>query len=388
MSGSRALWLQLNHGVAGDMVLGALLDAGAPLEGVRDALSELGVKGWTLEAERTSRAGVAATRAVVSVHDHASSRQYREIAALLERAPLSDRVRARSQRAFRLLAEVESELHRAPIDEVHFHEVGGHDAIVDIVGVMVALELLDISEVYCSPVGLGHGVIRSAHGQLPGPAPATARLLQGFEVTGVDLDLELATPTGAALVASLCTESRPMPLMTLCGHGLGAGTRDLPGWANVVGAFIGAIDDPSHEQVALLETTIDDVTGEHLALALRALLDEGALDAWLTPVTMKKGRPGYVLSTLVRPESIAALSDVIHRTTGSLGVRSSLLGRSVLERRHVSVEVAGISVSVKVSAVRAKPELEDLVAVVTATGMTLKEAERAALDAFRSRTDL
>lgn len=369
------------------MVLGALLDAGAPLDDIREALGQLGVDGWSLETERVSRSGVSATRAIVSVHDDASSRRYQEIEALLDQSSLPERVRTRSQRAFRLLAEVESVLHDAPLPEVHFHEVGGHDAIVDIVGVMVALEVLDIREVYCSPIGLGHGVIRSAHGELPGPAPATARLLQGFEVVGVDLDVELATPTGAALVASLCAGSQPMPRMNLTSHGLGAGTRDHEGRANVVGAFIGEITDPSREQVGLLETTLDDVTGEHLALALRELLEQGALDAWLTPVTMKKGRPGYVLSALAQPDAIEKLTGLIHRSTGTLGVRCSLLDRSVLERHQVTVEVAGLPVSVKVSAVRAKPELDDLSAVVTATGMTIEQAERQALRAFRSTTD-
>ncbi len=382
MSTSRVAWLQLSAGVAGDMVLGALIGAGADLDDIRHGLSSLDVPGWSLTTEPVDRCGIVATRAIVEVDDDATSRPYGVIRSLLEAADLAPRVKQRSQRAFRLLAETEAALHGPAIDDVHFHEVGGHDAIVDVVGVMLALESLEIDTVTCSRIGLGHGPIRAAHGIIPGPAPATARLLTGFAVDGVDQPVELATPTGAALVASLCEAPGPVPPMTLRSHGLGAGTRDLPDVANVVGAFIGDAPNATIEPVALLETTVDDVTGEHLALCVSAVLEAGALDAWVTPVTMKKGRPGHVLSCLCDPVAIASLTTVIHRTTGSLGVRTTLLERSTLPRRFVSVEVAGHEIAIKVSPVRAKPELDDVARVAQATGMTLAEVDAASLAAF------
>ena len=387
MSTPRIAWLQLSAGVAGDMVLGALIDAGADLGVIREGLDTLGVPGWSLTTERVDRCGIMATRAIVQVTDDATSRPYGAIRSLLESADLPPRALQRSHEAFRLLAETEAVLHGTMVDDVHFHEVGGHDAIVDVVGVMLALESLEIDAVTCSRIGLGHGPIRAAHGIIPGPAPATASLLTGFAVEGVDQAVELATPTGAALVASLCGTPGPVPSMTLRAHGLGAGSRDLAGLANVVGAFIGDQPTANIEPVALLETTVDDVTGEHLALGLTALLEAGALDAWLTPVTMKKGRPGHVLSCVCNPVDIAALTMVIHRSTGSLGVRQRVLERSTLPRRFVTVEVAGFEVAVKVSPVRAKPELDDVVRVAKETGMTLSEVEAASLAAYSALAD-
>jgi pyridinium-3,5-bisthiocarboxylic acid mononucleotide nickel chelatase len=372
---TRLAYLSCSAGVAGDMVLGALLDAGADLEQVRAQLSTLGMPGWSLEAEATSRGGISATRAVVGVEDDATSRAHAEIRAMIIEAPLAPRVRERSLRAFHLLAAAEAQLHGIAVDQVHFHEVGGHDAIIDVVGTMAALELLGIDEVRCGVVGLGAGVVRSAHGLLSAPTPATASLLRGFLVEGVDLDLETATPTGAALLAALCPGPGAVPSFVVEAQGFGAGSRDPDGLANVVGVLIGERAEEHEDQVALLETNLDDVTGEQLGLALSSLMAEGALDAWATPVTMKKGRPGHVLSVLAKPYAARRLAEAISRHTGSLGVRTSLVPRLVQERRTQVVDVLGHKVRVKVSAVGAKPEFDDLVAVAEATHHSVAEIE-------------
>ena len=372
---SRQAYFSCAAGVAGDMVLGALIDAGAPLGEIQGQLATLNIDGLSLAAVPTSRGGIAATQAVVNVADDARSRRHTEIRQLIIEAPLAPRVRERSLRAFHVLAAAEAQLHGVSVEEVHFHEVGGHDAIADIVGTMIALEVLGIEAVSCSAVGLGLGIINSAHGALSAPAPATVALLKGFAVEGLDLAAETATPTGAALLASLCEGSRTVPSFVIDAQGFGAGGRDPAGIANVVGVMIGERVEPHDEQVALLEANLDDVTGEQLGLAISSLMAEGALDAWATPVTMKKGRPGHVLSVLAKPVSARRLAEAVSRHTGSLGVRTSLVPRLVQERRTEVVEVLGHRVRVKVSAVGAKPEFDDVTAVAEATGHSVAEVD-------------
>jgi len=379
----RTAWLNCSSGIAGDMFLGSLLDAGASLDAVNGTLAALGLEGWSLEAQRVARAGITATHAVVTVDDDGHVRPYRVIRELLETSALPARVKERSQAAFAVLAEVEAALHGVDVDDVHFHEVGGHDALIDIVGTMAALEDLGIEQVAVSPIGVGVGTIRTAHGLLPNPAPATVALLKGFEVVGIDEPVELATPTGAALVAALASTSAPVPGMRVTGQGFGAGTRDPEHRANVVGVVLGIRSDPTAEQIAVVETTLDDITGEHLSHALATVVAEGALDAWVTPVTMKKGRSGHVLTVLCAPHEAAAVQRRVHELTGSLGVRVTLTARSVMLREIHAVDVLGHPIRIKVSAVSAKPEFEDVVAVASATGRDLSEIDalaRAALD--------
>jgi uncharacterized protein (TIGR00299 family) protein len=382
VSDQGVVWLGCASGVAGDMVLGALLDAGADLDEVRTTLSCLELEGWSLELERTSRGGLEATRAIVQVVDDARARPFAAIRELLERATLPERVRDRSLEVFSALAEAEAVRHGVPIDDVHFHEVGGHDAIIDIVGTAAALEVLGVDRVTCSPVGLGHGTVRSAHGTIPAPAPATISLLEGFTVSGLDVASETATPTGAALLRALAKTSSPIPAMEISAQGLGAGSRDLEGIANVVVAIVGTLDDARSEQVAWLATNLDDVTGEVLAHAVEVLLREGGLDVWTQAITMKKGRPAHALNVLCRPEQVKELQGRISSLTGSLGVRSTLLERRVLARSTSTVEVLGHQVRLKVSEVSSKPEFDDVVAVSTATGRSVAEVDalaRAAL---------
>ena len=381
MTANRTLWLQLHAGVAGDMVLGALLDAGASLDAVRATLDRMDVPGWSLDIESTDRCGVAASRAIVTVEDDGRARSLAEIIELLERADLPERVAQRSKRTFLRLGEVEAAIHGSSVEDVHLHEAGGHDAIVDVVGTMAALEDLEIDEIRCSQIGLGAGSIRSAHGTLPGPAPATLALLQGHQTFGLDAEMETATPTGAAIVAALVTHiGLPMRGGELVATGFGAGTADPPGRANVVGAVIVDAHRSSTELVGVIETNLDDVTGEQLGQAISFLLDAGALDAWVTPILMKKDRPAWALSVLCHPADVERLVAEVQRHTGTLGARIRLQERSVVAREMTELNLDGDVIRIKVSPHRRKPEADDIEQVAARRGSTFKDV---AADAAR-----
>ncbi len=384
----RVAWFHCFAGIAGDMALGALLDAGADLDEVRALLARLPVDGWALEVEATSRNGIAATRAVVTAEPTTAARTYADIVGIVDDANLPDRVGRRAQAAFWALAEVEGRIHRRPPEQVHFHEVGSIDAIVDVVGVAAALEVLGVDEVASSPVTNGMGMIRAAHGRLPNPAPAVVELLIGAPTAGVDIALELTTPTGAALLASSVSRWGPLPAMTIVAAGFGAGTRELDELPNLVQVVVGdarpAGTDLDGQPVLLVEANVDDATGETLASAVAALLDAGAHDAWLTPVVMKKGRPGHIVSALVDPARLAAIRSVMVAETGSLGVRASSLERWPQARRDGTVEVEGHPVRVKVAAQRVKAEHDDAAAVAARTGLPLREVLARAEAAWRA----
>ena len=303
---SNTVWFHCYAGIAGDMALGSLLDAGADFEEVVALLRRLPFTGWTLDAEPVLRAGIAATRAVVTVSDDVVVRTHAHILGLLEEARLPERVTQRSTAAFAALAEVEGRLHRRPPSQVHFHEVGSHDTIVDIVGTMAALEILGIDTVTASAISVGSGTVRTSHGILPNPSPAVVGLLKGVPTVGKAINLELTTPTGAAILASTSSSFGPMPSLRIEATGFGAGEREIDGLPNCTQVVIGepateSGSSPAGQPIVLLEANIDDATGETLAHAVSRLMDAGAYDAWLSPVIMKKGRPGHVLSVLSDP---------------------------------------------------------------------------------------
>ena len=373
-------WFHCFAGIAGDMALGACLDAGAPLDEVREILGRLPVRGWDLSTEPVLRGGLAATRAVVEAKEDTVARTYSHIAGLLEEARLPDRVRDRSGRVFRVLAEAEGRLHRRPLEQVHFHEVGSIDAIVDVVGTCAALETLGVDEVTASPVAVGTGMVRTAHGMLPNPAPAVVDLLRGAPLAGVDLNVELTTPTGAALLAGLCHRFGPLTPMRLIRAGFGAGTKDIEAMPNLlhlavgeaVGAGVGAEATPG-QPLALLEANLDDVSGEVVAHAVDAALDAGALDAWTTAVTMKKGRPGVIVALLCHLPDAPRMRDLLAHETGTLGVRISQLERWPFARSVEEVEVEGMPIRIKRAARRVKVEYEDAARVARRTGHPLRE---------------
>jgi hypothetical protein len=385
--GETVAWFHCFAGIAGDMALGSLLDAGADLDEVRALLGRLALPGWGLDVDEALRGGVACTRALVS-GDDTVVRTHRSIVALIEGATLPPRVARRARAAFQSLAEVEAALHRQPVDQVHFHEVGGHDAIVDIVGTAAALEVLDVDELCASAVATGTGMVRSAHGFLPNPAPATVRLLAGVPTYGREVGLELTTPTGAALLSTLCTSFGPLPAMTITASGFGGGAGELDDLPNCTQVVIGRRSenrDPGPGQSALvLETNLDDVTGEQLGHALMAVLETGALDAWVSAVTMKKGRPGHVLHVLSDAAHVAALRAEIERITGTMGVRATTVERWPLAREMGEVLVDGMTVRMKAAGPRAKPEFDDVATVATKTGASLHDVASRAEEAWRA----
>lgn len=370
-----AAWYHCFSGIAGDMALGALVDAGADLDEVRSLCERIPVSGWTLEAEPVTRAGMAATRVVVRCEETSVVRTYGHIAAMVEEARLPDRVRQRALATFDALANAEGRIHRRPPEQVHFHEVGALDAIVDIVGTAAALEVLDVDDVHASPVANGMGMMRAAHGMLPIPAPAVVELLRGAPTYGVDLPFELTTPTGAALLAATVVGWGPMPPMSIDAIGFGAGSRDIDGRPNVVEVVLGTHVDalPEGQPVMQLEVNVDDATGETLAHTITALLESGAHDAWVTPIVMKKGRPAYTVAALCDTALAAQIIDVLKRETGSLGVRGATLERWPAARTAEEVEVAGFPVRIKVSAGRVKVEHDDAARIAKRTGMPLRE---------------
>jgi len=374
---SRIAWFHCFSGIAGDMALGSLLDAGADVDEVRAMLERLPVSGWTLESEPVLRCGIAATKAHVHTEETTVVRTASHIAALVEEARLPDRVRRRAQAVFSALADAEGRLHRRPPEQVHFHEVGGLDAIVDVVGTCVALEVLDIDTLYASVIVTGTGMIRASHGLLPNPAPAVVELLSSVAAPtrGLDLGVELTTPTGAAIVAALASGFGPLPPMTIDASGFGAGSREIDGQPNATQVVVGTASEASlgGQPLVLLEANVDDATGETLAHAVEALLAAGAHDAWITPIVMKKGRPAHTVSTLADVALSAQVGQVLTAETGSLGVRGTALDRWPAARSIDTVEVAGFHVRVKVSPGRIKVEHDDAARVAQRAGLPLRE---------------
>jgi uncharacterized protein (TIGR00299 family) protein len=371
-------------GVAGDMLLGALVDAGASEERVRAGLAPLGVD---IVVTRTERHGIGAARLeVIATHEHAH-RTWADVRELIDRAAMPTRAHARAHDAFRRLAEAEGAIHGMPADEVRFHEVGAIDAIADVCGVALALEDLGIDEVTCSPLPAPRGFVTAAHGRLPLPAPATLELLTGAPLYGVDLDAELVTPTGAALVAALAARFGPLPAMTLRATGYGAGSRDLPERPNLVRVMAGVTaQKPAKRPAVLLACNLDDLSPELVPDAAQACTDAGALDVWVAPVQMKKGRPGMVLSAVARPEREAAVAEAMLRSTSTLGVRTSPLQRYELDRELRTVTVDGRPVAVKLGrlhgeVVNVAPEHDDVARAAAALGRPVKAVWGAALAA-------
>jgi uncharacterized protein (TIGR00299 family) protein len=382
-------WFHCFAGIAGDMALGSLVDAGADVDEVVGMLERLPFHGWHLRAEPVLRAGVAATRAVVEVTDDVVVRTHAHIVGLVQEARLPPRVAKRALAVFDALAQVEGRLHRRPPDQVHFHEVGSHDTIVDVVGTAAALEVLGVDEVTASAVATGTGTVRSAHGFLPNPSPAVVELLRGAPTWGRDISVELTTPTGAAILSALATRFGPLPPMRIESSGFGAGSKEIDGLPNctqvVIGQAVPAESTVVGQEVVLLEANLDDATGEVLAHATEALFEVGAYDAWITPILMKKGRPGHTVSALVDPALVDSVRRVLQDETGTLGVRGTTLQRWPASRAMDEVEVEGMPVRVKVSPGRVKAEQRDAARVASRTGLPLREVTFRAESAWRRR---
>jgi uncharacterized protein (TIGR00299 family) protein len=366
-------------GLAGDMTVGALIDAGANAEALVAGLDTLAT-GAQFTVEKVQRQGIAATRFVVGFEPQHTHRHLSHIVRMIQAAGLPARVKARAIKIFETLGAAEAQVHGVPVDKVHFHEVGAIDSICDIVGACLGFELLGIDEIYCSAINTGSGTVEAAHGVMPVPAPATALLLAGKPVYARGPATELTTPTGAAIVAALAAGFGAMPPLRLSAQGFGAGAKELAGMANVVRVIVGQPAGATEATtVEVIEANIDDTTPEVLGYAMERLLEAGALDVTYTPVLMKKQRPGVTLSVIARPEQSEALMAVIFRETTTLGVRCYTAGRRVQERRFETVETPYGPVKVKTGAHGAAPEYEDARAVALNSGAALRDVMAAAM---------
>ncbi|MBE3069749.1 MAG: nickel pincer cofactor biosynthesis protein LarC [Planctomycetes bacterium] len=392
----KVLYVDACAGAAGDMLLGALVDAGLPEADLRACLARLPVTGYALEVRREKRLGLDVARAEVRMtrqeHHH---RHLADIEGLIDGAGLPGRAGEWAKAVFRRLAAAEAKVHGSTPEEVHFHEVGAVDSIVDIVGVCAGLAMLGVERIVASPLPLGSGFVEMAHGRLPVPAPAVVELMRGVPTAECDEPGELTTPTGAAILVTLAERFGPMPPMVIEAVGYGAGARQGPRTPNVVRVVLGqSVDGAAAEgdTAWLLEANIDDATGETLGAATQALLDAGALDVWLTPVTMKKGRPGVVLACLAADGALEAVEAAVFRETTTFGVRRTRVQRTKLAREHVEVATPFGPVRVKVgrragALVTASPEYEDCLRLAREHGMPFRQvydAARAAWETGRS----
>jgi hypothetical protein len=458
---ARVLYFDCFSGISGDMILGAFLDAGLPLDDLRLALGSLAVGGYEIAAERVLRAGLSATRFVVRelvastggsspssaeaghdhghhhhvehphthehgaqgdhphTHEHAHGdghthshphshehtydvapvhahrhdhRSLPEIRALIDRSALSAAGRDRAKALFERLAEAEARMHNMPVEQVHLHEVGALDSIIDIVGAVFALEWAGADQVVCSPLNVGGGMVQSAHGLFPVPAPATLALLGDAPIYSGSVQKELVTPTGALVATSYAASFGPVPAMSIEHVGYGAGARDNPGTPNVLRILIGqSTEQTQSERVTVIECEIDDMNPQLFGSAMERLYAAGALEVFYVPVQMKKNRPGTLLTVVARPEMRAALSDIIFRETTTIGLRHTEVARECLARAIVTVDTAVGQVRFKLAwrdgrIVNAVPEFEDCAALARVHQMSVKDVQAAAYLAYGSRT--
>lgn len=407
----RIAWLDCGSGASGDMLLGALVSAGVPLEVLTEAVDAAAPESVEVTAALVTRNGLAATQVSVEGTDSTRHRTWKEVRKLLDDAELDDHVREAAQETFRRLAEAEAKVHATSPDDVHFHEVGALDAIADVVGVCAGLAYLELDQVYASPVAVGSGYVRAAHGRLPVPVPAVVELLAAAGAPSYAGDIdgtpvgELCTPTGAALLASHVTAWRAQPPMRVRAQGVGAGTKETPGRANVVRLLVGeplddeslpnsSVDDTSLDNTFLsiaggrvssattiqvvVETNVDDLDPRIWPAVLHRLLAAGAADAWLTPIVMKKGRPAHTLAVLVDPELVDEVCRIIFTETSAIGVRSYPVVKQPLERMTRTLTLPDGTVRVKVAAydgqvVNVQPEYDDVVALAERTGRPVKD---------------
>ena len=386
---SRLVYFDCASGAAGDMLLGAAVDLGLPLERLRDELARLPVQGYRLETERVSRSGLAATKVHVRLDgEDKAHRHLRHVLEIIDGSTLDTAVKEKAAALFRRLADAEAAVHGTSPEKVHFHEVGALDSIVDVVGGVIALRSLGAERFVSSPLNLGTGTVTMSHGTFPVPPPATARLVTGVPVYG-DGEGELVTPTGALLVTGHATEYGPLPAMRIEASGYGAGSRDTRDRPNVLRLIVGQEDARAEGRVLVLETEVDDAAPQLLGPLLEQLLTAGALDAFFTPVQMKKGRPGVLVTVLAPPDRREAIEELLFRETTTLGVRRQEWLRTELERETATVATPYGSVRVKVGrrgavVYNAWPEFEDCQRLAAEAGVPVKEVLAAALAAWRS----
>jgi len=441
---SRVLYFDCFSGISGDMTLGALLDAGLPLDALKQAFGSLALPGVHVHADRVLRAGVSATKFTVHTHEHSHDHHHHEhpphehpphehpshehpshehpshehpapstrhlapstqhvapstqhahahrslpdIFELIDRSALSPAGRDRAKAMFQRLAEAEAAIHQMPVEQVHLHEVGALDSILDIVGTVFALDWVGADRVVCSPLNVGGGMVHSAHGLFPVPAPATVKLLGDAPVYAGAVQKELVTPTGALIATTYASAFGPIPAMSVEQVGYGAGERDNPQTPNVLRVLIGrAAEESTAQRVTVVECEIDDMNPQLFGVAMERLYAAGALEVFYTPVQMKKNRPGTLLTVVVAPDKRAAIADVVFRETTTIGLRHHEVDRECLAREIVTVSTALGPIRFKVSSrnghvVTATPEFEDCATLAAANNLAVREVQAVAIAAY------
>lgn len=387
----RHAWIDASAGIAGDMLMGALIDAGADVAFLQRCIDAVLADSIRLRTEHVTRAGIAATKAHVDVLvADPPHRTWRSISGMLTAADLPEPVRERATAVFARLAEAEGRVHGVPADDIHFHEVGALDSIADVVGVSAGLYDLKITTLSAGPVAVGSGTVRAAHGRMPVPVPAVTQLAAGWQIMAGG-DGELTTPTGMAVLAALCSENIDLPVMQLQAVGLGAGTKDFPGRANVTRVLIGdrAEQQEHSDPAVLLEANVDDFDPRLWPGVLTSLLEGGASDAWLVPILMKKGRPAHTLSVLAHPTAAAGLRALILQQTSTIGVRQTDYRKYASARAWSAIDLDGGSVSIKIAhtagtITQATPEFDDVTALAASTGAAARTVLAAAVAAAQA----
>jgi pyridinium-3,5-bisthiocarboxylic acid mononucleotide nickel chelatase len=403
---SRVLYLDCFSGISGDMALGAMLDAGLSIDELTQALGSLALGDAHVHAARVLRAGVSATKFTVHDHSHEAAhnhdhdphaarsthrhahRSLSDIFILIDRSSLSPPGRARAKAMFQRLAEAEAAIHQMPVDQVHLHEVGALDSIIDIVGIVFAMEWAGADRIVSSPLNVGGGMVHSAHGVFPVPAPATVTLLGDVPVYSRGAENELVTPTGALIVSTYAASFGPLPSMTIERVGYGAGERDDPRTPNVLRVFIGrAADQPAAERVTVIECEIDDMNPQIFGVAMDRLYAAGALEVFYVPIQMKKSRPGTLLTVLAPPERRPALAEVIFRETTTIGLRHYDVDRECLQREIVPVDTPIGTIRFKIAwrdgrVMNAVPEFEDCAKLAETNNLPVKEVQAIAIQAY------
>lgn len=382
-------WLECATGISGDMTLGALIDLGVDRQVIETAVDSLKLPDVVLRVETVIKNGFRATHVLVDHPEQHAHRHYSDICKILDESCLTDNQKSLAQQLFLAVAESEARVHGSTVEKVHFHEVGAVDSIVDIVGAAVGFDLLGADRIVCNYIPTGHGYVNIDHGICPIPAPGTAEILKGIPLTDVPIEAELTTPTGAAIVKTMADSFGPLPPMTISGVGYGAGTMTFPERANVLRIFVGtAQQDATIQYVTLLETNVDDVSGEVIGHTRERLTAEGALDVYTIPIQMKKDRPGAILSVLCQPHQVAAMEQIMFAETQTLGIRRTQIQRSIQHREIVKADTPWGLVAGKVSwrtgsAKAFAPEFEDCAEIARKNGVPLRDVYRAAESAFQ-----
>lgn len=382
-------------GASGDMILGALVDAGCDAAALEAGLRRLPVEGWRLSVTKVKKKGIAATKVCVESHEHHSHRSLSTILDLIGRAELPASVKERASAIFRRLGEAEARIHNVPVEQIHFHEVGAVDAIIDIVGACIGFELLSLERFVCSPLNVGGGTVKAAHGAMPVPAPATADLLRNAPTYSSGIERELATPTGAAILTTVCNEFGAQPRMRVSAIGYGAGLAELTEQANVLRLFVGDAVEGSEtaawdEEIAVIEANLDDMNPQIYGYFLEKALEAGALDVYTVPVQMKKNRPGTLLTVLCKANDADAMMKLIFSETTTIGARAYTARRRTLERESVTVETPFGPVRMKLArwngrVLNAAPEYDDCRRIATEKNVPLKQVISGAMLEFEKQ---